>query len=225
MKTDLNTSAFGKHIRLIVSLMLLLNYAKAQTFITGPLTTSTLTPASYYNSNILVLSPGFSVSGTTGNFDFSINPDCSSFTNNFSQNQNYILTIAPRTSGLTTITSLNALEPCEAVETIQYFTGLGRPLQTVQVKASPQANDIVQQFAYDAYEREPVKYLPYTLTSGTSDGSYKSNAFTAGAAQSAFYSSPPMGVTAIHTPYSATAFEPSPLNRAVEQGDPGHPGS
>jgi RHS repeat-associated protein len=203
--------------------MLLLSYARAQTYITGPLTTGTLTPANYYNSNILVLSPGFSANGTTGNFDFSINPDCSSFTNNFSQGMNYILTISPRTSGLTTISSLNALEPCQAVETIQYFTGLGRPLQTVQVKGSPQANDIVQPMAYDAYEREPVKYLPYTLTTGTSDGSYKSNALTTGAGQPAFYTTPPMWVSPIHTPFSATAFEPSPLNRAVEQGSPGDP--
>ncbi len=197
--------------------------ARAQTYIMGPLTTGTLTPANYYNSNVIVFGTGFSVNGTTGNFEFSINPECSAFTNAFSQNRNYVLTIAPRTSGLTNIGALNSLEPCQAEETIQYYDGLGRPLQTVQVRASPLANDIVKPFAYDAFEREPVKYMPYTITSGTSDGSYRSGALTVNAGQDAFYNAPPMGVTAINTASAPTAFESSPLNRMVEQGAPGDP--
>src|SRR5690242_7356730 len=66
-----------------------------------------------------------------------------------------------------------------------YYDGLGRPLQTVINKGSltTAANtDLVTANLYDEYGREVQKYLPYA--SPTSDGSYKSTAFTE---QNTFY--------------------------------------
>ncbi|MGN8071588.1 DUF6443 domain-containing protein [Mucilaginibacter sp. 22184] len=136
--------------------------------------------------------------------------------------QNYVATFMPRAAGMTTNTALNtnASDKNKVATTIQYFDGLGRPLQTVQRQASPQGNDIVQPFAYDQFGREAVKYLPYVPQTGTA-GSYKADALTTGAGQSQFYATPPAGVTAISNPFSITNFEPSPLNRVIEQGAPG----
>lgn len=110
--------------------------------------------------------------------------------------------------------------------TIQYMDGLGRPMQTVGRQASPAGNDIVQPFGYDQFSRDSVKYLPYTVNSAT-PGAYQPTAIagTAGtyatSAQYQFYQQSGQGYMNTQYPYSPTAFEPSPLNRPVEQGAPG----
>ncbi|UEG51335.1 DUF6443 domain-containing protein [Mucilaginibacter daejeonensis] len=110
------------------------------------------------------------------------------------------------------------------------FDGLGRPLQTVQVKGNPDGTkDVIQPVAYDQFGREAVKYLPYTTAAGAV-GSYRADALTG--AQQSFYhpggtgnSGDQLGngLVRIPTPYATTVFEPSPLNRQVEQGAPGGP--
>jgi hypothetical protein len=137
---------------------------------------------------------------------------------------NYVLTSTLQEPGVTSISGpaqLAAMTACEVNQTIQYVDGLGRPLQTVQVKGSPTYKDVVQPYAYDQFGRETTKYLPYALKTGTSNGSYKADALTAGLGQANFYTFPTSGVRAIANPYSATVFEPSPLNRVLEQGAPG----
>ncbi|WP_410505537.1 DUF6443 domain-containing protein [Mucilaginibacter sp. E4BP6] len=114
---------------------------------------------------------------------------------------------------------------CEVNQTIQYLDGLGRPIQTVGVKASPLGNDIVQPVAYDQYGRETTKYLPY-VTPGTNNGAYRGAAITE---QSTYYNptnsstliEQANGIVNTPYPYAVTNFEPSPLNRVVEQGAPG----
>lgn len=96
MKRNLIITAVIRPIGALLCLLLLLSYAKGQTYITGPLTTSTLAPGNYYNSTQIVFGTGFSANGATGPYQFSIIPDCAPFTNNFSQGLNYILTISPR---------------------------------------------------------------------------------------------------------------------------------
>jgi RHS repeat-associated protein len=132
--------------------------------------------------------------------------------------KNYVITSVPRQPNFTTDDNFNASHTvCELMQTVQYVDGLGRPLQMVQVKASPDGTkDIVQPFAYDTIGREAQRYLPYAVT-GTA-GSYRSNAFTE---QSTFYGTPPSGVAINTAPYVVTVFEPSPLNRPQEQGAPG----
>jgi RHS repeat-associated protein len=143
--------------------------------------------------------------------------------------QNYVRTRVPN-KAIATNTKLDALTANrDSVQsTIQYIDGLGRPLQTVQQRASPGTRDIIQPFFYDGYGRESRKYLPYVDLS-VSYGSYRATALSSGVGVSGYYN--PGGGTVdgkqtnavVRTPYpfAQTGFEASPLNRVVEQGAPG----
>ncbi len=132
-----------------------------------------------------------------------------------STDQNYVQTLTPRVP-VSNAATLMSGSICDVNQTIQYFDGLGRPLQTVQVKGSPGFNDVIQPFIYDSFGREAQKYLPYTATGNS--GSYRPGAT---AEQSGFYNTPPAGVKQNTTPFALTIFEPSPLNRPLVQGAPG----
>lgn len=144
-----------------------------------------------------------------------------------SVNQNYVMESTVRVAGKKLETQLTGLPVSDVNRTIQYVDGLGRNLQTVRWKASPLLRDLVTPVAYDAFGREDKKYLPYSGTIATSNGSYKPAALTE---QNSFYTDPtnPLGwqapgVTVIpnNTAFSKTVFEASPLNRVLEQGAPG----
>ncbi|WEA00540.1 DUF6443 domain-containing protein [Mucilaginibacter sp. SJ] len=207
--------------------------AQAQTLVTAPMT-GTPTAGSYYSYSSITLSPTFSFTAASGSSLslYIANPDCQPLNSSFSVSQNYILTSVPRISGFKNAgTGVNTGDfasrgTCELMQTVQYFDGLGRPLQTVQVKGSPSAMDIVQPFAYDQYGREAQKYLPYSAT--TANGSYKTDGVTTGPTN--FYypggaavsgSQQSNGIVYNSSPWSLTNFEPSPLNRVTEQGAPG----
>jgi RHS repeat-associated protein len=135
-----------------------------------------------------------------------------------SANQNYVLTRTFKVAGINGNTIANSRTTCEESQSIQYFDGLGRPLQTVGVQASPAGGDIVQPFAYDQLGREAVKYLPYVQ--GGNSGQYRPSAISE---QGSFYASPPTGVAGTPNPYGISVFEAGPLNRVMEQGAPGAP--
>ncbi len=142
-----------------------------------------------------------------------------------SSNMNYIEVSTPRIAGMTTAAALTNVTACDLEQTIEYFDGLGRAIQTVQVKGSPTGRDIVQPMAYDQFGRESKKYLPYSVASATpSIGSYQTTAL---ADQLSFYSNPTNatwnapGVVSTPFPVDSTIFEPSPLDRVMEQGAPG----
>ena len=113
-------------------------------------------------------------------------------------------------------------------QTTQYYDGLGRPLQTVLKQGSwstgGTAVDMISMTEYDAYGREPFKYLPTpsTATGSTkNDGSFKLDPF---AQQAAFYGGPGSPVAGQEETfyYGETRFEPSPLNRVTEVFAPGN---
>lgn len=150
-----------------------------------------------------------------------------------STNQNYVRVRTP-TVPLITDAALDAAtgDKSKVQTEINYFDGLGRPLQNVNVKASPSGFDIVQPFTYDAFGRKEKQYLPYAGL--TSDGSFKTDALTTGAGLDLFYKPAGSGASGtqqpnasglpvIPTPYAKTVFEASPLNRVLEQGAPGDP--
>jgi RHS repeat-associated protein len=187
------------------------------------LETAIITAKTVRGTHSITLNPGFSADGANGAITFEIAglpvQNCVPLAATPSADQNYVLTLTPR-QPFTDAASLYSKSTCEVMQTIQYIDGLGRPIQTVQVKANPDATkDVIMPVAYDAFGREAAKYLPYTTGTGIA-GSYRSGAV---AGQSAFYTVPPVGVSRIDSAFSATGFEASPLNRPLAQGAPGLP--
>ena len=147
-----------------------------------------------------------------------IQGDCGLLSSTPSSNQNYILARTFRVAGVNVQNLNDARTLCQENQSIQYFDGLGRPLQTVLVGASPSYQDIVTPNVYDPFGREAVKYQPYAAT-GTS-GSYRTGSI---ADQLAFYTGQPSSSSIRRTsnPFSVTMFESSSLNRVERQGFPG----
>ncbi|MFI5161976.1 MAG: DUF6443 domain-containing protein, partial [Sphingobacteriales bacterium] len=196
-------------------------YSQTPVYVTGPLN-SPNTAGVYYNNSSVVLAPGFSTALGAPFQAYTLPANCSPLAINPTMTQNYILTTIPRIGGLNSPILLQNRTTCDVMQTIHYIDGLGRPLQTVQIKGSPGFNDVVQPFAYDQFGREINKYLPYT--SATNDGSYKADALvTSPTSQPSFFINPPSGVGQISYPSAQTSFEASPLNRPIEQGAPGTP--
>ncbi len=196
-----------------------INPAHSQTYVTAPMN-GTYTSGEYVNGTSITLSPNTTITPGSGQtvYIHTTLSSCAPLALNLSASLNYVLTSTPRIPGYNP--AATGYTTCDVMQAVQYIDGLGRPIQTVQVKGSPDASrDVVQPMAYDQYGREPVKYLPYT--SASADGSYKPSALSG--EQSGFYNSPPAGVTTIPSPYSQTVYDGSPLNRMVEQGAPGNP--
>ena len=105
-------------------------------------------------------------------------------------------------------------------ESLRYVDGLGRPLQDVQVNASPDgSSDLVQPYVYGRGGRVEKSFLPYPALGncGNFDGGFSnvSNWSVYGAAEQS-------------NAFSLTEYDGSPLNRVVKQTGPGaawHAGS
>lgn len=99
----------------------------------------------------------------------------------------------------------------DSLVNIDYFDGLGRLSNSVRVGASPSGLDIVTRQDYDNFGRRSREWLP--RVSGYSNGKY----LTPKEFESLF------SVIYNHDthPYSMPVYEPSPLNRIVEQYGPG----
>ena len=114
-----------------------------------------------------------------------------------SSNENYIQS--------KTYLDYNGTSPTKSSETVQYFDGLGRPKQIVNVKASPLGRDVVTHIEYDAFGRQVKDYLPIPQLS-TSNGNYYSG---------------PLGVYPTtygnEKIYSEKKLENSPLDRIQQQ--------
>src|SRR6218665_772970 len=99
------------------------------------------------------------------------------------------------------------------VQSIQYVDGLGRPKQSIAIKANPAGKDLVIPVEYDDYGRKAKSYLPLPVNSlngnkqpidGDDINSYYENIFGD-----------------VPNAYSETVFDDSPLNRVKESAFPG----
>ena len=130
------------------------------------------------------------------------------------QAQNYVVSNAMIVA--TSDTSRINYLPADSVnQSIGYYDGLGRLMQTVSVQGSPSKKDLVQPKVYDVYNREYRKYLPFT-TAGS--GLYNANVLDgSGNYQNAalnFYNNGTSDKIADDSrPFTETFFEASPLNR------------
>lgn len=164
----------------------------------------------------VTLTDGFHTTGPVRIYTTGVN--CNDLLSSPSTNFNYLLTRVFKKPGVSDLNLADLRGICEENQDIQYFDSHGRPIQAVQIMASPSFSDIIQPIVYDAFGREVVKYQYYTETSN--GGAYRLGAITA---QQSFYSSQlsTSSIKQTTSPYSVTIFEPSPLNRVLEQGFPG----
>lgn len=132
------------------------------------------------------------------------------FVNSFTQNtlppsgitpsENYVFSrtyVSPVTTS--TLSSVNT----KTVETVSYFDGLGRPKQSVAIKASPTGKDIVSHIEYDGFGRQVLDYLPVPQL-GTLNGAIVPNPLANATTQNIYGS---------EKIYSRKSLENSPLNR------------
>lgn len=111
------------------------------------------------------------------------------------------------------------------IETIQYYDGLGRPIQSVAVKQGGKDDlgkdtDIITHIEYDAYGRQAKDYLPIPTT--VNNGKYKTINVLNDIQD--YYHTEYIGEWTSNTnanPYSERQFEASPLNRVLKQAAPG----
>jgi len=99
----------------------------------------------------------------------------------------------------------NGTTSTKSSETVQYFDGLGRPKQIVNVKASPLGKDVVNHIEYDQFGRQLRDYLPVPQ-SGTQSG--------------AVYTSPLSNASSVYGGekiYAEKIMENSPLDRIQQQ--------
>ncbi|SHF71935.1 DUF6443 domain-containing protein, partial [Chryseobacterium vrystaatense] len=103
-------------------------------------------------------------------------------------------------------------QPTKTAETVQYFDGLGRPKQIVNVKASPLGKDVVTHIEYDAFGRQAKDFLPVPQA-GTLNGAIVPSSL-ANATQPDIYGSENI--------FSEKVFENSPLDRIFAQKQVGN---
>jgi RHS repeat-associated protein len=133
---------------------------------------------------------------------------------------NYIYSITPQVEK----SDLSQAAASDLNEEVVYIDGLGRPMQAINIQASPNGQDIVTPITYDKFGRESTKYLPYATTTA-GNGTFKSAAidvnYTTNCDHYKFYNTETNSVVNDTKPFSWTDFEASPLNRVLRQGAPG----
>ncbi|MBE0640283.1 MAG: hypothetical protein IH598_17345 [Bacteroidales bacterium] len=131
---------------------------------------------------------------------------------NPSSNKNYIRTTTLRAP----TTNPSQINQTPHTQEIAYFDGLGRPLQTVIPKGSPQMKDLVTPVSFDQFGREDKKYLTYV--SEFSSGEYNPYAY---AECINYYQGEIPGREPDNEPYSTIHYDNSPLNRITGETGPG----
>lgn len=116
-----------------------------------------------------------------------------------SSNNNYILTRAMLNDAANVY-----------MDKIDYFDGLGRPLQTVEKEKSPTKKDLVTYTEYDIAGRVTKQWLPVSYTG---NGSFIALSTVSSAAQTTYGSG--------EVAYSKPIYEPTPFNRVSKQYGPG----
>ena len=118
----------------------------------------------------------------------------------FSKNRNYIASFIPQDK-----------DAAFGNLAVQYYDGLGRPVETIQVGANPDQNDLVTYQEYDEYGRESKAWLP-AVTKGN-NGTFIS--------YSNFVEKALNTYAADMNPFSKVVYDASPLNQIIEQYGPG----
>lgn len=131
-----------------------------------------------------------------------------------SNSWSYIVNTVPTKA----INDISELNNANSNTTVQYFDGLGRPIEVVQVKSTPNSHDLVTYQEYDDFGRESNVWLP--VVKKNNDGAFV-NFSTFKSAATETYNSTAYNPIADELPFSKPVYEASPLNRVLEQYGPG----
>ncbi|MDR2086569.1 MAG: DUF6443 domain-containing protein, partial [Dysgonamonadaceae bacterium] len=174
----------------------------------------------------IILKPGFSFTSAQGKSLSMKTGDayCSPYVTqslNLSDDQNYVVTVTPLSEtdsvNISQI-SLTLARNANAQVSVQYFDGLGRPLETVQKGITPTKADLVTYQEYDGFGRESKSWLPARATNN--NGAFVNFTDFQNKA-SATYNNTTYNAVADAAPYSYPVYEASPLNRITQQYAPG----
>jgi RHS repeat-associated protein len=184
----------------------------------GQITLSSPNTVGNFVSVNITLSTGFTADGNNGVFSARADqsyayPGSSNVANNFTS-------VWVPTLALTSPDVMKTYENDNSKLNIatNFVDGLGFTIQTIAKNQTVNNADFIQTFEYDNMGRELKKYLPYAYNS-TNPGSYRPNANTS--EQQAFYNSGNSLIAQNPYPTYQTAFDNSPLNRPLEQGQAG----
>ncbi len=122
--------------------------------------------------------------------------------------KNFVLEETILKEGVTDEASVYFLNANERASSYVYADGLGKPVQQVQRRISPDATDVIVPISYDARGRRDKDYLPYVVNG--SNGYAQDNAIND---QQSFYLSPPEKIATTQSPFAVKIFEASPLSR------------
>ncbi len=118
---------------------------------------------------------------------------------------NSIVTTTPTTA----LTSASSATTSNSIVQVDYFDGLGRPVQTVLVNGSSAGVDLATRQVYDKYGQVIESWLPVPASSNN------------GAFVSSFNSKSKSAYSNDSYAYTKTEYEPSPLARPVAVYSPG----
>ncbi|MEL6561278.1 MAG: DUF6443 domain-containing protein [Bacteroidota bacterium] len=125
----------------------------------------------------------------------------------------------------TETTTGSVAQPTDKLETMSYFDGLGRTIQTIAGRAGGQQQDVITPFEYDQWGRQTKEYLPYVnggQTPGVSSLAYRDNQAITTVIDNYYLNKYPGDFTTGNiNPYSESELEASPLSRVFRQGAPG----
>ncbi|WP_291285702.1 DUF6443 domain-containing protein [Flavobacterium sp.] len=129
---------------------------------------------------------------------------------------NFVSTAAPKKA--VSEANFGSLTKDDINQTVTYFDGLGRPIQTIAIGQGADGQNIVTPMKYDAFGRQIKEYLPYTVVNLTNNHP-KIDPDVAISDAALFYNKKEYQYTA--NPFSEKEFEFSPLNRVQKQAAPG----
>lgn len=124
---------------------------------------------------------------------------------NLTNTENYIYVFEPTDP----VTSVGQSTPGH--HSVQYFDGLGRPKQVIQIQSSTSEKDIITRIEYDEFGRQIQDFLP--IPSEQNNGAYIQNDLVNGSYYTMKYGE--------NTWFSEREIESSPLNRVLKQAAPG----
>ena len=136
--------------------------------------------------------------------------------------ENYIKNTTPQTEVQDQAT-LNALSDDDKIESITYFDGLGRPIQSIAKQAGGNKQDIITPFIYDEFGRQLREYLPYSRSTTSLDldvGLLPVNGEIS-LLNTQYLNEFPEDLNGAVNPYSEKRLEDSPIGRVLQQSAPG----